>query len=106
MIGGRWVLRSARQLEPSARWENVGIVLAMEAKLDSVGRIVVPKPLRDALGLAAGSTVDISRYGPGLQIVPAGRTARVVEEAGVLVATGETTIDDETVFGLIDAGRR
>lgn len=78
----------------------------METKLDSVGRVVVPKPLRDALGLAAGSTVDISRYGPGLQIVPAGRTARVVEETGVLVATGETTIDDETVFGLIDAARR
>jgi AbrB family looped-hinge helix DNA binding protein len=78
----------------------------MEAKLDSVGRVVVPKPLRDALGLTAGSTVDISRYGAGLQIEPAGRTARVVDEAGVLVATGETTIDDDTVFGLIDAGRR
>lgn len=78
----------------------------MEAKLDSVGRIVVPKPLRDALGLTAGSTVDISRYGAGLQILPGGRAAQLVEEAGVLVATGETTIDDDTVFGLIDAGRR
>ena len=65
----------------------------METKLDSVGRIVVPKPLRDALGLTAGSTVDISRYGAGLQIVPAGRTARLVEENGVLVATGGTPID-------------
>jgi AbrB family looped-hinge helix DNA binding protein len=78
----------------------------METKLDAVGRVVVPKPLRDALGLTAGSTVDISRYGPGLQIVPAGRTARMVDEAGVLVATGKTAIDDDTVFGLIDAARR
>jgi len=78
----------------------------METKLDAVGRIVVPKPLRDALGLTTGSTVDISRYGAGLQIVPAGRTARMVDEGGVLVATGETTIDDAAVFGLIDAGRR
>jgi len=78
----------------------------MEAKLDSVGRIVVPKSLRDALGLDAGSVVDISRYGAGLQVVPAGRTARVIEEDGVLVATGKTKIDDDTVFGLIDAGRR
>jgi len=38
--------------------------------------------------------------------VPAGRTATLVEAAGVLVATGETPIDDGTVFGLIDAGRR
>lgn len=78
----------------------------METKIDSVGRIVVPRPLRDALGLVPGSTVDVSRYGAGLQIVPSGRTARLVEEAGAIVATGETTIDDDTVFGLIDAGRR
>ncbi|MCA1683085.1 MAG: AbrB/MazE/SpoVT family DNA-binding domain-containing protein [Actinobacteria bacterium] len=78
----------------------------MKASLDSVGRIVVPKPLRDALGLQPGSEVEISRYGAGLQLVPAGRTARVIREDGVPVATGETQIDDEVVFGLLDAGRR
>lgn len=78
----------------------------MEVTLDSVGRIVVPKVLRDALGLRPGSTVDISRYGSGLQVVPTGRTARLVDEDGALVATGETTIDDDVVFALIDAGRR
>jgi hypothetical protein len=30
----------------------------------------------------------------------------LVEEDGALVATGTTVIDDEDVFGLIDAGRR
>jgi len=78
----------------------------MRATIDAVGRIVVPKPLCDALGLAAGATVDISRYGAGLQLTPTGRTAELVEEAGVLVATGETKVDDDMVFGLIDAGRR
>jgi len=78
----------------------------VETTIDSVGRVVVPKPLRDALGLTAGAKVDISRYGAGLQLVPTGRTARLVDEAGVLVATGSTTIDDDTVFALIDSGRR
>lgn len=78
----------------------------METSIDSVGRIVVPKPLREALGLIPGSKVGISRYGAGLQLLPAGRTARLVDESGVLVATAETTIDDDDVFGLIDAGRR
>lgn len=78
----------------------------MKAKVDSVGRIVVPKPLRDAVGLTPGSTVDVSRYGSGLQVSPAARVARLVEEDGVLVATGDTRIDDEDVFGLIDSGRR
>ncbi len=71
-----------------------------------MGRIVVPKPLRDGLGLRPGSTVDISRYGEGLHLVPTSRTARVVEEDGVVVATADTTIDDDDVFGLIDSGRR
>lgn len=68
--------------------------------------MLLPKALRDALGLQPGSTVDISRYGAGLQLVPAGRTARLVDESGVLVATGDTEIDDDVVFGLIDVGRR
>lgn len=74
--------------------------------MDSGGRIVVPKALREALGLVPGSTVDISRYGAGLQVIPVGRTARLVEQDGVLVATGETAIDDDVVFGLIDAARK
>lgn len=87
-------------------WEDTGNMMPMETTIDSVGRIVIPKPLRDALGLVSGSTVDISRYGSGLQLVPGGRTAQLIDEDGVLVATGTTEIDDDAVFGLIDAGRR
>ena len=83
-----------------------GSVLPVRTTIDLAGRIVVPKPLRDALGLAPGSELDISRYGAGLQLVPAGRTARLVDEGGRLVATGTTSIDDDDVFGLIDSGRR
>ena len=57
----------------------------MEAVIDQAGRIVLPKPIRDALGLLPGTKVDISPYGAGAQVVPAGRTARLVEEDGVLV---------------------
>ncbi len=78
----------------------------MKTTVDSVGRIVLPKALRDALGLQPGSTVDISQYGSGLQVIPSGRTAQLVEENGVLVARGGTVIDDDTMFALIDAGRR
>ncbi len=78
----------------------------METTIDAAGRIVVPKALRDALGLVPGSTVDVSAYGDGLHVAPGGRTARIVEEDGVLVATSDTVVDDETVYRLIDAGRR
>lgn len=78
----------------------------MEATVDSVGRIVVPKALRDALGLAPGTSVDVSLYGAGLQLIPAGRTARLEEVDGVLLADSETVVSDEDVLGLLDAGRR
>jgi AbrB family looped-hinge helix DNA binding protein len=78
----------------------------METTIDSLGRIVVPKALRDALGLTPGTTVDVTRYGAGLQLVPAGRTARVRAVDGVLLADSDTPITDEDVFGILDAGRR
>ncbi len=78
----------------------------MEMTIDSVGRIVIPKPLRDRLGLTPGSKVDISPYGAGLQLLPAGRTAQLVHRDGLLVGTGDTAIDDDIVFALIDSGRR
>ncbi|EIV91044.1 looped-hinge helix DNA binding domain, AbrB family [Frankia sp. QA3] len=78
----------------------------MEAVIDQAGRIVLPKSIRDTLGLLPGTKVDISPYGAGVQVVPAGRTARLVEENGVLVSAGDTPVDDDVLFGLIDAGRR
>ena len=78
----------------------------MEAAIDSVGRIVVPKALRDRLGLAPGSVVDITQYGDGLHVAPSGRTARLEQRGGHLVAVSDTTIDDTDVFDLLESIRR
>lgn len=79
----------------------------MEVTIDAMGRVLLPKQLRDALGLAPGTSVDISPYGSGVQITPGGRTARLErEESGRLVAVGDTQVTDEAMFALIDAGRR
>ncbi|MCP1387777.1 AbrB/MazE/SpoVT family DNA-binding domain-containing protein [Corynebacterium sp. TA-R-1] len=78
----------------------------MQAKIDSGGRLLIPKSLRDALGLTPGSVVDISAHGGGLTVIPGGRTARVERnEDGFLVAYGSTPVTDDDVFALIDAGR-
>jgi len=79
----------------------------MEAIIDSGGRLLLPKALRDALGLTPGSKVDISPYGTGVQITPKGRTATLERDAGGrLVSRGETVVTDDVLFALIDAGRR
>ncbi len=79
----------------------------MEATIDSGGRLLLPKSLRDALGLIPGSKVDVSVYGSGVQITPGGRTARLERaEDGRLVARSETVVSDDMMFALIDSGRR
>ena len=78
----------------------------METTIDAVGRIVVPKQLRDSIGLQPGATGDITAYGAGLQVLPAGRTARIVQVDGTTVAESDTPVTDDIVFGLIDSLRR
>jgi len=79
----------------------------MDAVIDSVGRVVLPKQLRDALGLIPGTKVDISPYGSGVQITPGGCTARLEREAdGRLVSHGDTVVTDEMMYALMDSGRR
>ncbi len=78
----------------------------METTVDSVGRIVLPKQLRDRLGLTPGSTVDVSAYGDGLHIAPVGRTARLEKRDGRLVAVSDTVVTDDDVFQALDGIRR
>lgn len=77
----------------------------MKTTIDSAGRLVVPKVLRDRLGLEPGSTVDISPYGAGLQLMAVGRTARVRTIDGAVVAESDTAITDEDVFELLESDR-
>jgi AbrB family looped-hinge helix DNA binding protein len=79
----------------------------MEATIDSGGRLLLPKSIRDSLGLVPGSKVDVSLYGSGVQITPDGRTARLERDSGGrLVSRADTVVTDAQVFGLIDSGRR
>ncbi|MFV0458295.1 MAG: AbrB/MazE/SpoVT family DNA-binding domain-containing protein [Actinomycetales bacterium] len=79
----------------------------MEAVIDSTGRVMLPKKLRDALGLAPGAKVDISVYGGGVHITPGGRTARLErDQSGRLVSHGDAVVTDDMMYALIDSGRR
>lgn len=58
----------------------------MHTTIDAAGRIVVPKPLRDALGLKAGQALDIHATDGGLQIEIAATPMRLQKRAGRSVA--------------------
>lgn len=79
----------------------------MKVTMDAAGRLVVPKAIREALGVPQGGEFDISVYGGGAQLVPNGRTARLVElEDGKHAFDLGEPVDDELMYRLIDEGRR
>jgi AbrB family looped-hinge helix DNA binding protein len=47
----------------------------MAQRVGAKGQVVIPKPLRDELGLVPGSEVDFERDGDGVRILPAGAAA-------------------------------
>lgn len=52
---------------------------AMRVSIDAAGRLVVPKPLRDALGIEPGAPLEISVRDGRLEIEPDPTPMRVVQ---------------------------
>jgi len=77
----------------------------MRSTIDKAGRLVIPKALRDSLGLVPGE-VEVTPDGAGLHIEPLAGD-ELDEEDGLLVipATG-VTVSDDLVRTLRDANQR
>lgn len=58
----------------------------MKSTIDAAGRIVVPKALRERLGLTGGRTIEIRERDGRLEIEPAPTPMRLVRRRGGRVA--------------------
>jgi len=77
----------------------------METTIDAAGRLVVPKELRDRLGMTAGSRVEIREDGSGLRLDLVASDL-VVDVDGYLLIDGGSTITDEQIRELRRAQQR
>ncbi len=60
----------------------------MTLKIDKAGRVILPKPVRDRLGLREGSDLEIQETPDGVILKPAGRRPAMVQKQGLWVHTG------------------
>lgn len=81
----------------------------MRTTIDSAGRVVLPKALRDRLGLTGGQEVEIVERDGRIEIEPARTPMTLVGDGNELAAVPEVPLPpltDDMVRATIDQTRR
>lgn len=81
----------------------------MKTTIDSAGRIVVPKPLRQRLGFAPGQELELRERDGLLEILHAPTAMELVSRKGVAVAVPRKPLprlSDEIVRDTLERSRR
>lgn len=77
----------------------------MRATIDKAGRLVIPKQLRDHLGLRPGE-VEVTADGAALRVEPLAGDSLDEQDGRLVIPAGGAAINDEVVRCLRDAGQR
>ena len=79
-------------------------MIAMELSIDKFGRVVIPKKLREHLGVGLSLKVEVSETSDGILLKPVRRQSGLMMKDGVLILRGggdnshinwEALVDDE-----------
>lgn len=76
-----------------------GSIYTMIATIDKAGRLVIPKPLRDAMGLKPGVPLDVTFVDGRIEIeyAPVEAWVRIAEDGFPIIETADDTpIDFDT----------
>jgi len=70
----------------------------METTLDRFGRIIIPKDVRNDMGLQAGAVLQIEKKGEKILLQPVHGEPKITEKKGILVFTGTAAGDVGTAL--------
>ena len=74
----------------------------MTLRMDRAGRVILPKPLRDRLGLHEGSVLEVSETPEGVTLTPTDHRPSMVKKQGLWVHTGKLTNGFDIVQAIRD----
>lgn len=77
----------------------------MKATIDKAGRLVIPKSLRDNVGLRPG-VVEVWAEGTGIRVDVPAKVALDERGGRLVIPATAARIDDDVVRSLRDAGQR
>jgi AbrB family looped-hinge helix DNA binding protein len=78
----------------------------MQVTIDRAGRIVVPKAMRDELGLTPDTPLEIEMVDDHIELSNPAGSARIVEGPhGPVIASTGRTITDEDIRRILEANR-
>ncbi|SPE37824.1 putative Antitoxin VapB27 [Candidatus Sulfopaludibacter sp. SbA3] len=74
----------------------------MELVIDKAGRIVIPKPIRDALRLDAGDVIELEQEGETLHLRPRRSGSNIRKKQGIWVYRSNSKTAPVDIVALID----
>jgi AbrB family looped-hinge helix DNA binding protein len=77
----------------------------MRTTIDRAGRLVIPRPLRDRVGLAGGGEVELQLDGAAIRIEPVSGIGLREEDGLLVIPTTGAPLSAAVVRELIDAER-
>ena len=77
----------------------------MRTTIDRAGRLVIPKRLRDEVGLRPGE-VEVSVHGAGLRVEPLAGDSLEEHHGRLFISAAGADVDDDLIQTLRDAGQR
>ena len=77
-------------------------IMMITLTIDKAGRVVIPKPMREALHLNPGDSLELGRLGDQITLRPVHEKAQMHKERGIWVFRSGEPVKESSILELIE----